>query len=206
LTPGPIATVCAANLVCNATTATCADLAVAGASCRGVQCRDGLVCETATLTCVAPTAPIGAPCGSSAGCVREAFCSRPTSEPATCQKRAAVGEACVQDESFGSGSCEIGLVCGVDTLACREAPREGEPCESKNGLDQCAGDLHCQPMQYLGSSSDRWWRGDCEPPSPLGTPCYSDNDCESKHCDARPDCRDVCDVECLSPVLLPYCR
>ena len=86
----------------------CAPVPIEGAACGGGAgpCKFGLVCDAATLTCLAPP-EAGKPCIKS-DCAKSAWCDA----TGMCQLRGALGAAC--DESLGDSKvCLDSLICSA---------------------------------------------------------------------------------------------
>jgi hypothetical protein len=93
---------------------------------RGYLCdvENGIMCDSASQKCTA-LAQVGAPCSSSSGCVKTAYCDFSSH---ACAQRKAAGTNC----TGASGQCEAGAYCDTTQKLCVLLVPDGGACTVSN--------------------------------------------------------------------------
>jgi hypothetical protein len=140
-----------------------------GAPCSGgaSTCKDGLTCDFATNTCVAPQAE-GGSCTTRPDCHAPLACIS-----GKCAQAKTAGQACLADQ------CAPGLGCDLQSQTCkaRVAVDPGKACD--NEVNYCR-------LGFCQSSSGSGTTGTCSPIIADGQPC--DITSTSATCDSNAQC------------------
>ncbi|HEX2688062.1 MAG TPA: hypothetical protein VHN14_15645, partial [Kofleriaceae bacterium] len=162
-----------------------------GESCETSSCEDNLICDDATLLCVA-LKPADAFCVSPAECAFGLDCL-PTG---TCAALPKLGDPC-------TGPCrDEGTTCSATSHICVKVALAGEACTTSadcSPIYRCDTSKHCSLGPKLGEScmvdppcADPGAfcdiplgeaMGTCALPKADGSPCLLDPNCQSQYCD-----------------------
>lgn len=190
---------CAATSYCEGVLdgGVCAERKPEGAACSGEQCAAGLVCDALSSTCARASLASGDPCTLSQRCPpaeacigaterRAGFCDRPRAEGedcvtdrdceehlgclagdggASCQRRLAAGSACTSQQA-----CQAGATCLDGT--CTPLPLPGESCTTTR---TCRWGLCRELVNTDGGAV-------CGALLSAGQPCLRHDECASGSC------------------------
>ena len=139
------------------------------------QCLGGDYCTSSSIC--ATKAAAGQVCDStrSDSCAATGESCQQTSTPGTsrCQRPPAIGEACTRECAF-PGACVGGM--------CVASGRVGQPCVQSFPLPCIEGEC-VQPDGGLHQGSSSTSADTCVAPRVNGSPCLSDQGCQSRYCD-----------------------
>jgi|GEM_PF-3928101 len=189
----------------------CAVPVAAGDPCDGTfdQCVDGYVCAgSEPLSCRLAYGAENEDCGAY-GCDSGLWCDTSQSAVGTCLPPVGEGEDCLANDScladllcmddakchplgeqddpcsVFAESCDSGLFCDRETVLCKPARAEGEPCNPFLPLVSCEEGLYCACLSDTcpGISSSHEPDDVCVPQKDDGESCLSDDECASSYCE-----------------------